>query len=463
MRSYVPALSLFVCALAAAQAEPGPAGFASVHEAVAAAKGAPVFLPAGEWRISEPVVFRGAGGGLHGHGTLIQENPDAPILRIDGAENVRIEGITLCRPPDTDAAAPGILVENARDIVIRGVTVRGNRAREGAVEVRDSVGCRIEDCEILDYKRVAVDDRTGPSEIHYGYAFKCIDGTGIVARGVEDLSIVNNRVVERRLMPTRVMKELHGLGNLTEGRHPTQPGDLAQGVVERGYVNNWHQGSAILVTDPEKSRFIRVTGNYIENAAQGIDLHCDHAVVTGNTVNRGMMGIKMTHGCRNLIVSDNLLSRIDLWGILMNPGAASHAAEPAAEGREARPANVDGGTVIANNIITDYGHGNEYWNWGGATDDQGGSYALAFYEGQLPENPPLRDVVVTGNMVYDTGRDGVPEDGKIATPAPRYRWAVYIGAWGKKDECPTCPQGLRFSNNLFHPGTQGVSNVPLEP
>ncbi len=69
MRSYLPALFLCVCFLAAAQAEPGPAGFSSVQEAVAAAKGAPVFLPAGEWRISEPVVFRGAGGGLHGAAT----------------------------------------------------------------------------------------------------------------------------------------------------------------------------------------------------------------------------------------------------------------------------------------------------------------------------------------------------------------------------------------------------------
>lgn len=462
---HMVAAALLSCLCMVSFGETGVAEYPSIQEAVAANPGRMLFVPSGEWRLSEPVIFRGEGGGLYGHGTLVQEDSSQPILRIDGAANVRIENVTLARAAGAEeATAPGILVENARDITLRGITVRDNRAREGAIEVRDSAGCRIEDCEIINYQRVAVDDRTGPGENHYGYAFRCIDGTGILVRGGVDLSIANNRIIERNLLPTREMKEQRQLGGLTEGKYPTNPGDLARGVVERGYVGNWHQGSAILVTEPEKSRHVRVTGNYIENAAQGIDLHCDYAVVSGNTVNHGMMGVKATHGCRNLIISENLLTHIDLWGILLNPGAASHTARGAEGEQPARNQNVDGGTVIANNIISDYGYGHQYWNWGGASKDQGGSYAFAFFEGQLPENPPLTDVIVTGNMVYDSGRDGVLEDGELATPGPRHRWAVYVGPWGEgKTECPTCPRGLHFSNNLFHPGSQGVSNIPLEP
>ena len=79
-----------------------------------------------------------------------------------------------------------------------------------------------------------------------------------------------------------------------------------------------------------------------------------------------MMGIKATHGCRHLIISNNLLTHIDLWGILLNPGAASHAAGAAAPDQPVRAENGDGGTIIANNIITNFGYGHEWWNWVGA-------------------------------------------------------------------------------------------------
>jgi hypothetical protein len=265
-------------------------------------------------------------------------------------------------------------------------------------------------------------------------------------------------------LPTRELKAKHRLGALTQGRHPTKAGRLGVTAVLRGYVNNWHQGSAIVVTSPEKTRHTIIRGNTIENAAQGIDLHCDYVVCTGNVVNHGMMGIKATHGSRHLIISNNLLTHIDLWGILLNPGAASHRAEPARGNQPARPANVDGGTIVANNIITDYGYGHEYWNWGGASDDGGSSYAIAIYEGQLDSNPPLRAVLIQGNIVYDTGRDGVIVDGKPKVLPPRYRYAVYVGGWDSRAERgPSSPKNIRFSNNLLHPGTQGVTNIPLGP
>lgn len=393
--------------------------------------------------------------GLSGFGIIQQQNPAEPILDIVGADGVRIRDVTFTRPEDKrEAEAPGISCRDSRDVTIEGVRVTGNCARDAAIEVRNGTNVIIRNCEITDYKRITVDDRT-ESE-NYGYAFICIDGTGIGVRESLGTVIEGNRIVETTLFPTREIKEKYRLGTLTEGRKPTKPGVLAGEVVKRGYVNNWHQGSAIIVTDPEKSRHTRISGNYLQNAAQGIDLHCDNAICVNNTVDHGMMGIKATHGCRNLIIAGNMLAHIDLWGILLNPGAASHAAEPAGDCKSAQGQNVDAGTIISNNIVSDYGCGHEYWNWGGASADLGNSYPFAFYGGQLPTNPPLTDVLIQGNIVYDSACDeGSP---------PKYRYAIFVGSWDSGPEMvATSPKRLHFSNNIFHPGREGVSNVPLEP
>jgi hypothetical protein len=75
---------------------------------------------------------------------------------------------------------------------------------------------------------------------------------------------------------------------------------------------------------------------------------------------------------------------------------------------------------------------------------------------QLPENPVMADVIVQGNVVYDTGKDQVLVDGVPQTVPPRYEYAVFIAPDPK-------PQGIVFTNNVFHPGRGGISNITLEP
>lgn len=432
---------------------------ASLQAVIDANPGRMVHVPDGDHLISQRLRITGDGGGLYGYGKIIQSNPAEPVLEIEHAANVRIEGITLTRAEgQQDATAPGLLCRDVKDTVISGVRVIECRARDAAIHVRECSRVTVRDCVVRNYKRIAIDDRTD-SEL-YGYAFHCIDGTGLLVERSTGSIIDGNRIVEERLLPTPELKEEFKLGTLADGKKPTKPGQLGTGAVSRGYVSNWHQGSAVVVTSPEDTRNTIVRGNCIENAAQGIDLHCDNAIISQNIVDHGMMGIKLTHGCRNVTVSDNLLTHIDLWGILVNPGAASHAAEPATGAKAARAANVDAGIIIANNQITSYGFGHEYWNHGGATDDQGGSYAIALFEGQLETNPPLADVIITGNVVYDTGRDGEVRGDKTEAAPPRYRYAVYVGPWGETGKPgPTYPKNLHFSNNLLHPGTRGVSNV----
>ena len=50
-----------------------------------------------------------------------------------------------------------------------------------------------------------------------------------------------------------------------------------------------------------------------------------------------------------------------LLGLL--PGTASHGAAPSDGETPARKANVDGGSMIVNNIISDFGHGDSHWIW----------------------------------------------------------------------------------------------------
>ena len=52
-------------------------------------------------------------------------------------------------------------------------------------------------------------------------------------------------------------------------------------------------------------------------------------------------------------------------------------------------------------------------------------------------------------------RDGMLVDGKVRTEPPRYAHAVRIAS-GERG-----PRGLKFSHNIFHPGTAGVSNIEL--
>ena len=392
------------------------------------------------------------GTALTGHAVITQTNALEPVLEIEHAKDVRISGITFARPA-LEAAdenlgkhkAAGIFVYDSERVTLDSVTLRDCAARDAAIEIRASRDVTVRDSTLLNYQCLAIDDRTS-TEL-YGYAFRCIDGTGILVSDSVGVSLLNNRVDEQRWLATRENKDTFRLGTLCDGAKPTKAGKLGEGAVRAGYVNNWHQGSAIIVTGPEKTRNVIVQGNHIRNSAQGIDLHTDNTIIANNIVDHGMMGIKATHGSRNLIIKDNLLTHIDLWGILLNGGALSHAAS--AE----RSANEDGGTIIANNIITEFGYGHEWWNWGGANEDANGSYAIALYDGQLAENPPVSDVVLQGNIVYNTGAKASPAE------PPRYKYAVFIGSWhGPAENSPNLPQGLVFQGNIFHPGRAGVSN-----
>jgi hypothetical protein len=218
------------------------------------------------------------------------------------------------------------------------------------------------------------------------------------------------------------------------------------------YTSNWHQGSALFFGEQGENAVL--SGNYIENAAQGFDIHGDCVTVTGNIVNGAYVGAKAMHGSKHVIISNNQFRRVDLYGILLASGSASHhAVEAGGADQPAKGPNVDGGTVIMGNIISDYGFGDQYWS---SSSSPGASlYAISLEE--EPGAPPLRDVVIANNVVYDTGRDKVIVEGRPQVTAPRYEFALM--ARMSQDSLDS----LRIRGNIFHSGSSGISNVELPP
>lgn len=430
MRPHLLALTLALCVNALAAEF---AGYADLQAALDAQPGKVITLPAGDYPISRKLVLRGNGAGLVGPGRIIQDNPDEPILEIDGLKDVLLRDISLTRAPGkTVARKSALLAIRCSYLRIDQVRILDNQSPTGALALRECRFARVTGCLVRNYMRVSVDDRT--RSLHWGYAFNCTDGTGIQVTASQGTLIEGNTVVEEIFRPTEALKKEHQLGVWTK-KNPIKGKLLSQETWDAGYTDNWQQGSGIVVTAPEASDLTRILGNHIENAAQGIDLHADHVIVAHNVVSNSFMGMKAMHGSRNVLITGNQFVKNSLWAIGLMPGAAAHPGQP----DKPETANADGGSVISANIISDFGHGDAHWIWG---DDRS---PFKFDTGQQPDDPPLTDVIVQGNLLHCIG-------------APRYRYAVVIA--GPIDG-PKTPRGLRFHGNTLAPGKDGVANRKL--
>lgn len=410
--------------LSASAAELSVSAYPSIQAALDANPNRMLFVPAGDYPITEKIRIRGERSGLFGPGRIIQQSAEQPIIVIEDAKEAEIRDLTLTRPEGKmETRQEGIVAIKCRDLVIDNVRVIDNRSPAGAITLRESQNCRISRCLVRNYMRVSIDDRT--KSLEWGYAFNCTDGTGISVSYSTGTHIEGNRIIEENLVPTPEVKAKHKLGDYVK-KNPVKGTLLSQQAWDAGYTDNWQQGSGLIVTAPAVSNLTRIIGNHIENAAQGIDLHSDHVIVSNNIIVNSFMGMKAMHGSRNVLITGNQFSRNCLWAIGLMPGAAANAE------------NFDGGSIIANNIISDFGHGDAHWIWG---DERS---PFKFDTGQQPDDPPLTDVVVTGNVVHSIGK-------------PRYKYAVIIGGG------PNTPRGMHFSNNLLPAGSQGVANMELKP
>lgn len=414
----------------------------SIQAALDAQPGRMLFLPAGDYEISEKLVIRSDGSGLFGPGRIIQTNSAAPFIEVEHRKGVQFRDLVLTRPEDKQTTAiEAINLRDCQDLVLDNITVLNHRTRSGVFYLLNCRNATIRNCTITNYMRIAVDDRTASPD--WGYAFHCIDGTGIVVNASTGTLIQGNRITETELLPTPEVQQQHQLGQFVK-KNETKGTLTSQETWERESVKNWHQGSAIIVTSPIASDRTQILGNTIENGAQGIDLHSDHVIVAQNIVSNCFVGMKAMHGSRNVVIIGNQFIKNDLWSIGLMPGAASHAARQESPSESARVDNGDGGSIIANNIISQFGFGNAHWIWG----SQGNPILLD--EGQKPDNPPLADVIIQGNIVQNSGRFHPDK----TEQGPRYVYSIRIARKAT---------GIHLSNNLFDPGREGISNVELKP
>ncbi len=399
------------------------ASYGSIQEALDKNPGKVIHVPSGDYPIKEAIRIKTVGGGLIGPGRIIQSNSAQAIIIVEKADEAQVNGLTLTRPEGAmDTGSDGILVMESSNVSIENVRVFDNRTVSSSITFRRSNDGRISRCHVRNYARIGVDDRTSNKELG-GYAFRCINGTGISVAYCSGTLIEGNRIEETVYRPTEENKNKYNLGQIVK-KNAEKPALVSKQLWDSGYTDNWNQGSALVVNAPEVTAQTRIIGNHIQNAAQGIDLHCDRVIVSNNIVDNAFIGMKAMHGSRNVLIIGNQFHRNDLWAIGLMPGAASHAT------------NTDGGSIIANNIISDFGHGDAHWLWGKERSP------IKFETGQLADDPPLERVIVSANVIDCIGE-------------PRYRFAVIIPGGPKE------PKGLQFANNLLHPGTGGVCNKEL--
>ncbi len=427
--------------------------FPSLQAAIDANPGRILQLPPGEYVINAALVVTKDGTELHGPARIAQTNSAEAILRIASARGIRITGLALTRSEGRqEARQPGVDVLGAEDVTLSNLRVTDNHT-QASIRVRDSRDVTVEDCVVINYKGVTVDDRTQPKEL-YGFAFKSIDGTGIQFRGVEGGAIRNNRIQEHRLWPTREVRDRYDLGTLTVV--PEVRGRLMdKDIFDTRYTNNWHQGAAIQVTGPTQTRRIVITGNSIDHPAQGLDIHADNVTVTANIISHAMIGMKAMHGSKHVLIDGNQFSHVDLWGLKLMPGAMSRTSDYRGDSLIAPGENVDGGTIISNNIFSNFGFGDQYWNWVDHKNEYPERNVIVVLMGQLPENPPIKDVLIAGNVVHDSGRDTVLLDGRWVQASPRYFYALYI-----EQKVQPAPVNVQVVGNLFDAGLNGKTNLP---
>jgi hypothetical protein len=424
----------------------------SIQRAIDSAPGRMIALPQGDYEISQPIVIAHDGGGLNGPGRIIQTRPEQPIVVVSHADDVQIRDLILTRPTGTDGEVSGLVANTCRNLVIDNVQVLDNRAAAGAVNIDKCVNGRLSNCLVRNYTRVSVDDRTANPD--GGYAFKCFDGTGIQLTGCRGMLVQGNRIEEMNNRPTRENKEKYGLGKFTK-KNATRGAMTTQELWDKEEFPQWHQGSAMYVGGPKDSGQTRVIGNYIENAAQGLDIQSDNVIVSQNIVDNAAVGVKAMHGSRNVLILGNQFNRCNAHGIQLQPGVASHGVVNeegnGAASTDLPPANIDGGTIVANNILSDFGYGDSHWIWGDERD------VIALEGGQKPHSPPLSDVIVQGNVVFDP-TTAPSSDLSERQPKPRYRYALMVTADSPASRAPV---KLQVFNNVFHPGSWGVSNIDL--
>lgn len=128
------------------------ADFDSIQAALDANSDRMIFVPSGDYLISTKIRIRGERSGLFGHGRIIQQDPNQPIIEIENARGAEIRDPTLTRLDNAmETMNEGILAIRCDDFVIENVKVLDNHTRSASVALRECKGARISRCLVRNY------------------------------------------------------------------------------------------------------------------------------------------------------------------------------------------------------------------------------------------------------------------------------------------------------------------------
>jgi len=120
---------------------------------------------------------------------------------------------------------------------------------------------------------------------------------------------------------------------------------------------------------------------------------------------------------KHVTVTGNQFIKNTLWSIGMMPGGRL-APFPEPPRRTSRPAGRTSMAARSSPITSSpiSALGQNPMDLGGGKRP---ATRFGFDHGQVPENPPLTEVIIQGNLVYDTGRDTLIKEGKTrGRPSP---------------------------------------------
>jgi hypothetical protein len=84
--------------LSASAAELSVTAYPSIQAALDANPNRMLFVPAGDYPITDKIRIRGERSGLFGPGRIIQQSAEQPIIEIENAKEAEIRDLTLTRP-----------------------------------------------------------------------------------------------------------------------------------------------------------------------------------------------------------------------------------------------------------------------------------------------------------------------------------------------------------------------------
>ena len=173
------------------------ADYPTLQAAVDDNPGKTINISSGDYLLSETLNISAENTTLQGAGRLIQQNPNAAVVRIHDCKHIRISGLTLTRSEDKQTATkPAIEVSQVEHVTLQDLRIINNHARNGAITITDCQHIDVRDCSVKNYSLISIDDRTTGNDAKlYGYAFNCIDGTGVLISRCCDVLIRGNRVI----------------------------------------------------------------------------------------------------------------------------------------------------------------------------------------------------------------------------------------------------------------------------